>query len=122
MQKLHFLIAAAVSLGLASCGESSAPPEQRRPAEQTQVGTAQPAGQQANGEVHRAQGDVTEVSGDQVTISHGPVGSAGWSAMTMTFNAPSPDMLRGVNQGDPVSFAFRQQGNAYVLSSISKAQ
>ena len=76
----------------------------------------------ATGETHTGSGDVTEVSGERVTISHGPVESIGWPAMTMTFQPQSPDLVQGVNVGDPVNFQFQKVGEGYVLTSLSKAQ
>lgn len=76
----------------------------------------------ATGETHTGSGDITEVSGERVSISHGPVESIGWPAMTMTFRAQSPDMAEGLNVGDPVSFQFRKAGEDYVLTTLSKAQ
>ena len=108
--------AVALALFLAACGDNqAAAPEQR----ETSAGTAAPS---AAADIHAAAGDVTKVAGDQVTISHGPVGSIGWPAMTMTFQAPSPEMLQGLNTGDAVDFQFRQAGEQYQLTSIRKAQ
>lgn len=86
-------------------------------AAQQPVESAQPTGQ-----VHNGSGDITEVSGDRVSISHGPVESIGWPAMTMTFQARESAMLRGLNVGDPVNFSFQKAGEAYVLTSIRRAQ
>ena len=106
--------AIALSLLLAACGEyKNAAPENRSGAEAT------PAAPQA-GESYSAAGEVTAIAGDQVTIAHGPVEGIGWPAMTMTFRAGSPEMVQGVSVGDRVSFAFRQDGGAYILTSISK--
>lgn len=77
---------------------------------------------EAIGEVHSGTGDITEVSGDRVTISHAPVESMDWPAMTMTFVAQSPELVRGLGVGEPVSFQFRQAGQDYVLTSISSAR
>lgn len=74
------------------------------------------------GEVHSGTGDITEVSADSVTISHGPIESANWPAMTMAFKAESAQMVQGLNVGDPVRFEFRQAGAENVLTSISAAQ
>lgn len=105
--------ALALSLLLAACGEDkNAAPGNRQAAE------GGPAAQA--GEVHSASGKVTAISGDQVTIAHGPVEGIGWPAMTMSFRAGSPEMIKGVSVGDRVSFAFRQDGGAYLLTSISK--
>lgn len=115
MKISRFAGAAALVLSLAACGDNqSAAPDQREPS-----GTAASAGA---ADVYSAAGDVTKVSGDQVTISHGPVEGLGWPAMTMAFQAPSPQLLQGLTVGDPVDFQFRQAGEQYQLTSIKKAQ
>ena len=108
--------AVALALSLAACGDKqAAAPEQREPSAEASA----PAGAEG---IHAAAGDVTKVSDNQVTISHGPVESLGWPAMTMAFQAPSPEMLQGLNAGDPVDFQFSQAGGQYRLTSIKKAQ
>lgn len=115
MKISRFAGAAALALSLAACGDNqAAAPDQREPS-----GTAAPAGA---ADIYSATGDVTKVSGKQVTISHGPVEGIGWPAMTMAFQAPSPELLQGLNVGDPVDFQFRQAGEQYQLASIKKAQ
>lgn len=116
MNRFQFGGAVALSLLLAACGENqNGPPENRSGAD------AGPADSQSH-QGYSAEGDITAIAGDQVTISHGPVEGIGWPAMTMTFRAQSPEMVEGLSVGDPVSFAFRQDGGAYVLTSLSKAQ
>jgi Cu(I)/Ag(I) efflux system membrane fusion protein len=112
---------AAGAASLAACGDGNeaAVGDQARTGQVDQDAGA--AGEQS-GEVHSASGDITEVAGDGVTISHGPVESIAWPAMTMTFQAGSPEMLQGLNVGDPVDFQFQQAGEQNVLTSISKAQ
>ena len=106
--------ASALLLLLAACGEDkNRAPEDRRTAE------ASPPSQA--GQTYSAAGHVTAIAGDQVTIAHGPVEGLGWPAMTMSFRAGSPELVQGVRVGDRVSFAFRQDGGAYVLTSLSKA-
>ena len=124
MKKIYTATLLLGSLALAACGQgedsntqavgadASAPSATNRAAP-----VAQPSGQ-----VHSGNGDITEISSESATISHGPVGSIGWPAMTMTFQAPSADMLQGLNVGDPVDFQFQQAGEQYVLTSITKAQ
>lgn len=104
---------AALALMLGACGQAKVP-QQNGP--ETNVATA-PA---ASGENHSATGDVTEVTEDSVTISHAPVESAGWPAMTMTFTA-SPELANSVKVGDPVSFSFKERNGKYVLTSIRKS-
>ncbi len=115
MKISQFAGAAALVLSLTACGDNqTAAPDQREPS-----GTTAPAGA---ADVYSAAGDVTKISGDQVTISHGPVEGIGWPAMTMAFQAPSPEVLQGLNVGDSVDFQFRQSGEQYQLTSIKKAQ
>lgn len=37
--------------------------------------------------------DITEIDGNRVTISRGPVETVDWPAMSMTFVEQSPDMI-----------------------------
>ena len=104
--------ALALSLILAACGE-------KQNNGNRQGSTAGPAASQA-GDAYSGTGQVTAIAGDQVTISHGPIEGIGWPAMTMTFRAGSTAIAQGVRAGDRVSFAFRQDGSAYVLTSLSK--
>ena len=57
-------------------------------------------------ETHRAQGKVTAIEGDRVTIQHGPVPTASMGAMTMPFKAPKSGLPRNLAVGDRVSFEF----------------
>ena len=103
--------AVALSLLLAACGEGrNAVLENRQ--ESNPVSQA--------GATYSAAGKVTAIAGDQVTIAHGPVESIGWLAMTMTFRAETPEMIQNASAGDQVSFAFRQDGSTYVLTSLQK--
>lgn len=56
-----------------------------------------------------------------VTIAHGPVPVLNWPAMTMTFAVRNTALLRGLGHGDRVAFAFRQEGNSYVIQQIGRA-
>ena len=109
-----FAGALTLSLLLAACGE-----DQTSATEDRQVAQPVPTNGE-EGSIYSAAGKVTAVSGDRVTIAHGPVEGIGWPAMTMAFRAGSPEMTRGVSAGDQVSFAFRQDGSSYVLTSLSK--
>ena len=108
--------ALALSLILSACGE-----KQNAGLENRQGSVSDPAASQA-GSVYSGTGEVTAVAGDRVTISHGPIEGIGWPAMTMTFQAGSPEMVQGLNIGDQVSFAFRPDGSAYTLTSLSKVR
>lgn len=116
MKIIRFPSAAVLALSLAACGQPETTPEN------TAAPAAQPIAPEAQGQEYSATGDVTEISGDRVTISHGPVEEIGWPAMTMEFRASSPEMVQGISVGDPVTFEFRKADGEYVLTSISRAQ
>ena len=127
--KIYTPLVVASAVALAACGQSNddtqgadagAAAQSNSMSGMQGMGGVQSA--EPTGEVHSGNGDITEISSDSATISHGPVESIGWPAMTMTFQASSADMLQGLNVGDPVDFRFQKAGEQYVLSSISKAQ
>lgn len=109
MKPVSIAGAVALSLAVAACG--GAQNNQEAPANSA-ADTSQTA--------YSASGNVTAIAGDRVTISHGPVEGLGWPAMTMTFRAGDPAMLQGIAVGDRVTFQFRQNGNDYPLTSLSK--
>ena len=110
MKSVSIAGAVALSLAVAACG-SSAQNNQSTP-----INAVADAGQRA----YSAAGNITAIDGDRVTISHGPVEGLGWPAMTMTFRAPSPQMIAGLRVGDRVAFQFRQDDGGYALTTISK--
>jgi Cu(I)/Ag(I) efflux system membrane fusion protein len=57
---------------------------------------------------HHAEGKLENISGSAVTISHGPIPSLNWGAMTMEFNAPKGGVPQGLKAGDAVVFEFVQ--------------
>ena len=98
----YSLLAAAVALALAGCGQQ---PQANAPAAET-------------ARTYSGAGKVTAVAGDQVSIAHGPIQGIGWPAMTMAFTAPTG--MANVKVGDQVSFSFRQQAGGYQLTSLQK--
>ena len=118
MKPLSIAGALALPLVVAACGGSGMAPKNG----QNAAGPA-PTANSANAAqtVYSASGNVTAITSDRVTISHGPVEGLGWPAMTMTFTARDPAMLRGVGVGDRVTFQFRHEGNDYPLTSLNKA-
>lgn len=69
---------------------------------------------------HSGAGTVDSVSGQIVTISHGPIKSLEWPAMTMPFPAKDAASVQGIKAGDRVEFMFSKSGNKSVLTSITK--
>lgn len=63
--------------------------------------------------------DAVDVSAKTVTISHGPVESLKWPAMTMTFKAPNAD-LSALKQGDQVDFEFTSTGMDGTITTITR--
>jgi len=55
---------------------------------------------------HSGEGKVEAVRRDAVTLSHGPIASLQWGAMTMDFGAPPSGLPAGVKAGQTVKFAF----------------
>ena len=111
MNATRYAGALALALLLAACGK-----EQTAAPETQDVGKGSPTSN-AVGEVYSGSGTIQSISGDKVTIAHGPIEGIGWPAMTMTFTAP-PSMAEGVKAGSQVDFSFRQDGSAYVLTSL----
>ncbi len=109
------LLLASATLAVAACGKNETTAQEGATQEAGAAPTATVQGQS-----YRGEGDVTEVSGDNVTISHGPIEGIGWPAMTMPFRAGTSDMLKDIKPGDPVSFSFQKSGTEHLLTSISK--
>lgn len=51
-------------------------------------------------------GRIEAIEPDSVTISHGPIPTVPWPAMTMQFKLAKPALAQGVKVGDRVAFAF----------------
>ncbi|SPA22260.1 RND family efflux transporter, MFP subunit [Cupriavidus taiwanensis] len=86
--------------------------------------TAAPATPPATGAApeHEGSGRVEAVSAQSMTISHEPIPSASWGAMTMDFAAPASGMPQGFKPGDRIRFRFHldRDGTA-TLSSVERA-
>ena len=70
---------------------------------------------------HRGEAKVEAINQDGVTLSHGPIPSAGWGDMTMTFQPPASGLPRNVAVGDQVQFEFVMPKDADpTLTGISR--
>ncbi|SPD66971.1 Membrane fusion protein, Cu(I)/Ag(I) efflux system (plasmid) [Cupriavidus taiwanensis] len=90
----------------------------------TQRMTAAPAAPPAAaaGPEHEGTGRVEAVSAQSMTISHEPIPSASWGAMTMDFAAPASGMPQGFKPGDRIRFRFQlDRDGAATLSSVERA-
>lgn len=80
-------------------------------------GSASPADKPAE---HRGEARVEKISGDAVTLSHGPIPSMKWPDMTMDFRAPKGGLPRNVATGDRVAFSFKAgTGGQFDLTHIA---
>ncbi len=73
----------------------------------------------ATPQVHVGNGKLVAMDADEVTISHGPIDSIQWGAMTMPFKAPKAGMSKDLKVGSQVKFEFTQQGDAYQLERVT---
>jgi Cu(I)/Ag(I) efflux system membrane fusion protein len=70
---------------------------------------------------HAGQGKVERVTSDSITISHGPIPSMKWPAMTMGFAKPDTKAFNDIKAGDTVRFEFKESGaSGYQLVSVLK--
>ena len=82
-----------------------------------------PAAGQATDVTHRGEGKVESIGKEEITISHAPIASLKWGAMTMGFKLPATGLPRGIAVGDSVSFEIRQAKNGtFQITSIAPIQ
>lgn len=68
---------------------------------------------------HEGIGRIEAVTDEGLTISHGPIPSAQWGAMTMDFAAPPAGLPKGFKPGDRVRFRFHLDSDGVaILSSV----
>jgi Cu(I)/Ag(I) efflux system membrane fusion protein len=70
--------------------------------------------------IHHGEGKIERIGKDEVTLSHGPIPSLQWGAMTMSFKLPPTGLPKNVSVGDTVAFEIRQSKDGmYEITSIS---
>jgi len=107
----NFLIDAESNLKAALGGLGSA-----APASAPTAPSAKTVGHQASGTV-----DGIDLKDGTVSISHGPVASLKWPAMTMEFKAANPALLQTLKPGAKVDFEFvERQPGEWVITSVKK--
>lgn len=114
----NFLIDAESNLKAAIGGFSAAP---AAPASAT-VAVA-PVATAAQTSSHQAVGTVQEADAKTLTvsISHGPIASLKWPAMTMEFKAANASLLDTLKPGAKVNFEFvERQPGEWVITSVKK--
>jgi len=71
--------------------------------------------------VHRGEGTVESITPDGLTISHGPIATLKWPAMTMNFARPASSAFPDVKVGDRIRFEFKEGGPAgYELTTAER--
>jgi Cu(I)/Ag(I) efflux system protein CusF len=73
-----------------------------------------------SGATHSGTGVVKSVdaASGSVTLTHEPIRSINWGAMTMAFKVQDKKMLDNVKAGDKVQFKFAQSGKDYVITEL----
>jgi Cu(I)/Ag(I) efflux system membrane fusion protein len=72
--------------------------------------------------IHRGEGRVEKIDKDEITLSHGPIATLQWGAMTMGFKLPASGLPAGVVVGGNVSFGIRQlKDGTYQVTTIVPA-
>jgi Cu(I)/Ag(I) efflux system membrane fusion protein len=70
--------------------------------------------------LHEAMGKIESISDRGAVLSHGPVKSLGWPAMTMPFKLAHPEMARALKPGDTVHFQFRKTDDGFAIERLEK--
>lgn len=61
----------------------------------------------ASSATHHGVGKVEAIGKDEITLSHGPIASLQWGAMTMDFKLPASGLPKNIAVGDTVAFTIR---------------
>ena len=116
----NFLIDAESNLKAALAGFGSASNPALAAAESAQVATKSIASIS-----HHAEGvvDSMDAKGNAVTLSHGPVASLKWPAMTMEFKLANAALLRDLKPGAKVAIEFvERQPGEWVITTVQTSQ
>ncbi len=109
----NFLIDAESNLKAAVSGFGEA---QKAPAATASAPAAKIAGHQAQGTV-----DSIDLKDDTISLSHGPVASLKWPAMTMEFKVANASLLKDLKPGAKVAVEFvERQPGEWVITNIKK--
>lgn len=73
----------------------------------TVPGTSASSDSQMETELHHGAGVVEEIGKQSITLSHGPIASLKWGAMTMDFQAPTQGLSKEIKVGQRVDFDFK---------------
>lgn len=62
--------------------------------------------------------DAVDKSKGMVTLSHEPIVSLGWPAMTMDFSVEDKALFKKLVMGRKVQFQFQKKHNQYVVTGV----
>jgi Cu(I)/Ag(I) efflux system membrane fusion protein len=88
----------------------------------TRMGEASaPGGSAPQASTHRSRGKVESIDKDEIVLSHDPIPSLQWGAMTMGFKSPN-GVPKDVRVGDTVEFEIRRtKDGQFEIASIARA-
>lgn len=71
---------------------------------------------------HRGEGRVESIGPDEIVLSHGPIPTLKWPAMTMGFKLPAAGLPKDVAVGDTVTFTIAEvEEGSYQVLTIARA-
>jgi Cu(I)/Ag(I) efflux system membrane fusion protein len=77
----------------------------------------------AGAPLHHAVGKIEKIDKDGITISHGPIPSLQWGAMTMGFKPPAAGLPPDIAVGDSVAFDLRPTADGmFEIAAIKKTE
>lgn len=122
--RVPWSVAALAASVLAACGSGQS--DEGAAQEQGRMGTTPGMEQRATvaDDEHTASGTVNSVdaAAGTINLTHGPVASANWPAMTMTFKLADPSAGESLRPGQRVEFQFTiESGMAATVTGISPA-
>lgn len=118
MQRTGLILLTGVCLCVWGCGEGQSQGQAPREAEVT--GTPPGGTPLDEDSTYTANGTITAIAGNQVTIAHEAVSDLDWPAATADFQAQNLDQIIDLRPGDKVQFSFNQAGGQYILTRIQK--
>lgn len=80
--------------------------------------TSTAAGAPAAGATHHGEGKVEAIGKGEVTLSHGPIASLQWPAMTMGFKVAPETVPKNLRVGDAVVFEVHQKDGGYEITRM----
>ncbi|MDB5463003.1 MAG: hypothetical protein JWP23_1392 [Phenylobacterium sp.] len=112
-----YLLALATILTLAAVEAATAQPAAKPMGDMK--GMSMPASATKTG---RGTGVITEIDpkAETLTIKHEPVASLGWPAMTMSFRAVPPSLLKGLKVGQKIGFDANQGSGLPEVTAVRK--